>query len=115
MPKVTKRRPKADIKAQSLLEYAVLIGIVAGVVMAMGPYLKRGVQSIVKVTADQLAPQNLADQSSNSGYLINAFTAVRGTSQRGFKEMLDVKDYTYDETTEEHSMTLTNLGIINKN
>src|SRR3990167_6310436 len=59
---------------QSLLEYVILISIVGAVLVAMGPYMKRGVQAVVKVTADQLANQEQAEQSVDSGYLVEAFS-----------------------------------------
>lgn len=40
--------------AQSVIEYAILIGIVASALMAMQVYIKRGVQAGIKVSADEL-------------------------------------------------------------
>ncbi len=45
-------------KAQSIIEYALLIAVATVALMAMQAYFKRGVQSVVKVSADQLGGFN---------------------------------------------------------
>ena len=103
-------------KAQTLLEYVILAGIVAAVVIAMGPYLKRGIQAVIKVTSDQLAPQINADQTTQSGYLKEAFTARKGYDKKQILEIPgDSKNYIFDETSSEFSESLTNLGVIEEN
>ena len=42
-------------KAQSINEYAVVIGIVAIAIMSMRTYIKRGIQSIIQESADELS------------------------------------------------------------
>ena len=44
------------------MEYTIIVGIVAVVLSYMGTGIKRGVQSLVKVTADQVGNQQNADQ-----------------------------------------------------
>ena len=44
-------------KAQSIMEYAILIGIVSAAIMAMNVYVKRGVQAGIKFSADQMGSQ----------------------------------------------------------
>lgn len=41
-------------RAQSLTEYALVIAVVAAALLTMQTYFKRGVQSIAKISADQL-------------------------------------------------------------
>lgn len=41
-------------KAQSIAEYAILIGVVASAIMAMNVYIKRGVQAGIKMSIDQM-------------------------------------------------------------
>lgn len=41
-------------RAQGITEYALIIATVAAALMAMQVYFKRGVQSVVKVSVDQL-------------------------------------------------------------
>jgi hypothetical protein len=49
--------------AQNLVEYAIIIGVVAAALMAMQLYFKRGVQSIAKISVDQLAGFGTGDFS----------------------------------------------------
>jgi Flp pilus assembly pilin Flp len=44
-------------RAQSMVEYALLLGVVSAALIAMQFYMKRGIQGAVKVSADQLGPQ----------------------------------------------------------
>jgi Flp pilus assembly pilin Flp len=44
-------------KAQSINEYAIIIGLVAVAIMGMQTYLKRGIQGVIKVSADELGDQ----------------------------------------------------------
>lgn len=41
-------------RAELIIEYAFLIGLIATALLAMQTYLKRGVQGVVKATADEL-------------------------------------------------------------
>jgi Flp pilus assembly pilin Flp len=41
-------------RAQSVTEYALIIAVVAAALLTMQTYFKRGVQSIAKISADQL-------------------------------------------------------------
>lgn len=54
---------KFRIKAQSILEYVVLLGIVGMALGMMQLYFKRSIQAAVKVAADQIGDQRegLAD------------------------------------------------------
>ena len=47
---------------QTVVEYILLIGIVTVALTVMGPFFKRGLQSMVKVTSDQIGDQKNADQ-----------------------------------------------------
>lgn len=102
---------------QTLLEYVILAGIVAAVLVAMGPMLKRSVQSIVKITADQLAPQNESEQTvedETSSYLVNAFTARRVRTDKRLFEQFNAKSYVYDDTISTLSNSHYNLGFTNR-
>ena len=57
---------------QTILEYTIIVGIVTVVLYYMGTGIKRGVQSLVKVTADQMGNQQNSDQDFNDtqqGYM----------------------------------------------
>lgn len=47
-------------KAQSLIEYGLILGIITVALLSMQVYFKRGVQSVVKVVADDFGPQGEA-------------------------------------------------------
>lgn len=44
-------------KAQSTLEYALLIGVVVGALLAMQTYLKRSIQGRMQIIGDQMGDQ----------------------------------------------------------
>jgi len=48
---------KMKIKAQSILEYIVLVGIIAAALTAMQFYFRRAIQAAVKVAADEIGSQ----------------------------------------------------------
>jgi uncharacterized protein (UPF0333 family) len=50
------RRDKKKNKGQSILEYTMLILIVASAFMAMGTYIRRAVQANLKMIEDQVNP-----------------------------------------------------------
>ncbi|MFA5144929.1 MAG: hypothetical protein WC723_02870 [Candidatus Omnitrophota bacterium] len=52
---------KQFTKAQSLVEYSIILAVVLAALMGMQLYMKRGLQAGVKVAADQLGSQESAD------------------------------------------------------
>jgi len=44
-------------KAQNFVEYTLILGIIGLALFGMQTYFKRGIQSVIKVTADDLGPQ----------------------------------------------------------
>lgn len=44
-------------KAQSTSEYVILIGIISLVLIGMQTYMKRGIQAVIKVSADEIGEQ----------------------------------------------------------
>lgn len=49
-------------KGQSIIEYAVILGLVVAGLTAMQVYIKRGIQAGIKVAADELGPQEKAEE-----------------------------------------------------
>lgn len=69
-------------RGQSIIEYTMIIGIVSLVLYFMGTAIKRGMQSLIKVTADQVGNQQNSDQDFNDirqGYMIASNTDVAQT------------------------------------
>ena len=114
------RLVKKTYFGQTLLEYIILIGIIVTVLVAMSPYLKRGIQSVIRVTADQLQFQNEAEQSLAEGvgssYLMNSFTTSNTYTDKLVREVPGGKtSYIYDgDHTEKITTSLTNLGFYNR-
>ena len=44
-------------KAQTVMEYAVLIGLVTVALTVMGSYIRRGIQGAIKIAADEMGTQ----------------------------------------------------------
>ena len=120
-------------KAQSLLEYIFLIGIVTMALFAMNTLFKRGIQGIIKVTADQIGNQQGAEQSAlsnsgflingdlgqsrknpNAGYLVEAYSATKSNIQKNTRELDGAYDYIFDDRVDTFSNSLVNLGFTNK-
>ena len=100
-------------KGQTIVEYVVIIGVVITALYAMGPALKRSMQTVVKASADQLGVQNAADQdfSPDGSHLGAARTGFRVSSNRSVAETGGVTTTTALETTVVNSMSSTTLGF----
>ena len=53
-------------KAQSTLEYAILIIIIIGALLAVQTYIKRGIQGKMKTSADDIGDQYSPDNTKSS-------------------------------------------------
>ncbi len=113
-------------RAQVLLEYIIIIGIVTIVLFAIFHAAKRGIQSVVKITADQVGNQQDADQVSEvlsmsnldirtrTGYLRELNSTTRTNSQKESNQTLGDSAYSYDESVFTTSNSLTDLGFSNR-
>lgn len=52
-------------KGQSTLEYVILIGFVVAAIIAMGVYMKRGIQGKLRESADQVGEQYSAGNTTS--------------------------------------------------
>jgi hypothetical protein len=114
---VKKFKDLCKMTAQSLLEYILIVGIASLIFVAIGPMMKRGIQSIVKVTADQLSPQNEAQQQPKitDGYLVESFSTIKLNSETTTLEAPNrIITYLFDDTTETNQESLINLGFTNR-
>ena len=66
-------RLRAKKKAQSTLEYAILIGVLVAALIAMQVYLKRGYQGKLREGADQMCEQ-FSPQHTKYHYQTNSLT-----------------------------------------
>jgi len=55
-------------KAQSISEYAVLLAVIAGALLGMQVYLKRGIQGRVRDLADQISTRHYESKQTVSTY-----------------------------------------------
>ena len=104
-------------RGQSLLEYVILLGVVSTVFFAMFMAVKRGVQGIVRVTADQIGNQQNAEQNvtPTSGYLTESYSLTRLNNNKESRELAGNFAYFYNDGANTMSNSLINLGFTNKN
>ena len=110
-------------RGQTLLEYTILIGIITVVLYYMGTSIKRGVQSLVKVTADQVGNQQNADQDFNDnqqGYMQASNSATQESRNKQITEIgyipasgnaVYVTNISVNESTDTMTNTITNGGF----
>jgi len=99
-------------KAQNVIEYIMLLTLVTAVVMAMGPICKRFTQGMIRLVADQVGNQKAADQQNmDDGFLSNAFTATRMTSQGVREDLLGNTTYYPFSQMVLDSIQYSNLGL----
>jgi hypothetical protein len=127
-------RDKKNFKGQVILEYAVIIGLVVAIMLAMSPKIKRLIQGMVKITADQVGAQTEADQfhqflntgnfvtdvhkpKLEDGYLESSYTYVRTVDNKRTLEAPNISDlgvtnYVYSVNAVTNTSSLSNLGFI---
>ncbi len=101
------------MRGQTIVEYIIIVGIVVVALFAMGPMFKRGMQSVIKGTADQLAVQDNAEQDFEPGqsHMENSATDSVSRSRRA---QLDTPGFTnsiVNDTSESTTKTLTDMGF----
>ncbi len=104
-------------KAQSLLEYVILLGVVATVLFAMFTGVKRGIQGVIRITADQVGNQQNAEQivTPTSGYLTESYSLTRTNNNKENRELVGNFGYFYNDASNTTSNSLINLGFTNRN
>jgi hypothetical protein len=109
-------------RGQSIVEYTMIVTIVVVLLYFMGTSIKRGVQSLVKVTADQVGNQQEADQDFNDtqqGYMLVSNTESQLNRNKEVIEtdiwVCGTRYYStntnYNETTYSVSNSITNGGF----
>ena len=100
------------IKGQTIIEYIITIGIVITALYAMGPALKRGSQSLIRATSDQLATQQNAEQEfTDSSYLAVSRSQTQINNQRAMREASYTTTTSVNESTSTKTQTLTDMGF----
>ena len=99
-------------KGQAILEYALILGVIVLIMFTMGPMLKRGTQSLIKLVADQVGVQNNAEQRfDESGHLEASYTATRGFMDKQAQDFVGTTSYIFDDSTTTQTGALMNLGF----
>ena len=97
---------------QTMMEYASLITIVLLIFLSMGTYLRRGIQGIIKVTADQIGSQSNSEQTFDErGHLVNSVTMSRTATDKERREQLGVVNYIYNDQSYIESFSYLNAGF----
>lgn len=114
-------------RGQSILEYAIIVGIVTVVLYYMGTSIKRGVQSLVKITADQVGNQQNSDQDfkdTQQGYLAVSNSVTNESKNRQVTEIgyipqsgnaVYVTNISVIESTDMETNSITNGGFTQTN
>lgn len=103
-------------KAQIFLEYAIICGVMIMVLISMHAMIKRGIQGMIKSTADQIGNQAAADQGGGrSGYLESQYTTTRASMDKTISETPGIMNYIYGDTVTTDTNTIANLGYSEEN
>ena len=102
-------------KAQSMLEYALVIGIIAAALAAMQLYFKRTIQATVKVAADEIGgqKQGAADYDYKYDWKIKRASDTTTTSSgSATTEQLggNAVNYGKDDTTTQTGISSWSVG-----
>lgn len=100
-------------KGQTIVEYVIIIGIVIVAIYAMGPAIKRSMQTVVKASADQLGVQNRADQdfTPDGSHMASSSTAIRAHNEKNVTELAGQTETASTESTVVSTNTVTALGF----
>ena len=85
---------------------------------AMNQIFKRGIQGVVKITADQIGNQKDSDQTFNEldqGYLKESYTTTRVNIEKESKQFLNDISYIFNDSVKTFSNMYSNLGFTEEN
>ena len=100
-------------KAQTLMEYTIVLGTVVLVALAMTPLLKRGTQGMIKVVADQLGVQKNSDQVYNleeGGFLQSSITNSSAKTYKGIVDVVGNIEYLFEDRVYTNSLAIIDQG-----
>ena len=109
---------KVSRKGQSLIEYTVVIGVIAMVLFAMQPMVKRATQGMFKSMADQIGTQQNAEQDfadPEGSHLDYSYTTTRARIDKTRLESGGVINYVYGDMVNTEMTSATNLGFSPEN
>ena len=83
------RECKFGIRGQSTLEYAIIVMVVVGALLAMQIYMKRGLQGKLKDSSDNIGAQYSAGNVTSSHTTTTATSSDEKTSSKGSSSTVD--------------------------
>ncbi len=83
------RECKFNARGQSTLEYAIIIMVVVGALLAMQIYMKRGLEGKLKDSSDNIGAQYSAGNVSSSHTTTTATSSDEKTSSQGSSSNVD--------------------------
>ena len=84
-------------KGQSTLEYVILTGFVVAALIAMGVYMKRGIQGKLRESTDQVGEQYEAGKTTSS-YKTKTYMEQTENMFQGGKTVTAINQYKVDKT-----------------
>ena len=97
-------------KGQTFIEYSLLLGIVALVLIVLSPMMRRGSSGLVRLVADQVGIQNEADQRQSSGYTTEMDTRSIKHQEKVVAQRLDIINVNRGEWETVFTEQAANLG-----
>lgn len=86
------------LKGQSVLEYAMIIAVVVGALLAINIYMKRGLQGRLRESSDQIGEQFDAEKTT-----VNRTTTRTGTTVQTVSAGVTTSNTTGENQTESGS------------
>ena len=80
---------RVKTKGQSTLEYVILLGFIVAALIAMGVYMKRGIQGRLRQSTDQVGEQYSA-RNTTSKYTVTTNTSQTENMESGGKTTTNI-------------------------
>lgn len=110
---IMKLKSKKELHGQGILEYVLVVGIVAVALIAMTQYIKRGAQSLIRTGYAQIGAQRNADQGFNNkmGYLESQNSTSADFKEKQVVDRIGIINYLPLEQSNVSTNALTNMGF----
>ena len=88
-------------RGQQVIEYAILVTIISVALLSMSQYAARGIQAVVKGSADQIGPQADAfPQQGRDTVEVNTTQDALSSDTSNKKAAGEARNYTYNSSTD---------------
>ena len=103
-------------RAQTLLEYSIILGVIVGIFITLNTLIKRNVQGMIKTAADQIGTQENAEQDFNeiTGYMLGSYLKADSVTSKISREGQDpgLTNIIFDDYSSVYTQTNSLLGTI---